>query len=87
MPIVIEMPRTMPAEILKVRQLVSPDDRAKQLVVMERNGVEYVLRPGARLTDETGRPISKWEDWTVGFLTQEVVLFTDGKSGVSVWVR
>lgn len=86
LPIVIPAPRALPAEIFKITQIVAADDRAKRLVTIERNGIEYVLRPGAKLVDETGKPVPKWEDWSVGFITRHAVLFTDGKRDVSVFV-
>jgi hypothetical protein len=71
---------------LTVKQIVAPDDRTKQLVTVERNGIEYVLRPGGKLVDEKGQPIPEWNAWTVGFVAENIVLFTDGNRDVSVRV-
>jgi hypothetical protein len=75
---------SLPATVMSVKQIVAPDDRTKQLVTVERNGVEYVLRPGAKLVDEKGLPISSWQNWSVGFITENVVLFTDGQEDMTV---
>jgi hypothetical protein len=74
---------SLPASVFSVKQIVAPDDRTKQLVTVERNGKEYVLRPGAKLVDEKAEPITGWGNWTVGFITDHVVLFTDGQDDVS----
>ena len=73
----------MPADLLKVKQVVAADDQSKQLVVVERNGIEYVLRPGGKLVDQTGQPIPNWTGWTVGFVSENTVVFTDGLRDMS----
>jgi len=74
---------SLPANVISVKQIVAPDDRTKHLVTVERNGVVYVLRPGAKLVDEKGQPISGWQNWSVGFITDHVVLFTDGQDDMT----
>jgi len=75
---------TLPGSALTVKQIVAPDDRTKQLLTVERNGVEYVLRPGAKLADEKGQPLPDWGNWSVGFIADNVALFTDGQDDVTV---
>lgn len=83
-PLSFTPPAPLPAGVFTVKQVVAPDDRTKQLVSVERNGVEYVLRPGNALVDEAGKPIPGWTTWTVGFVTDDLVLFTDGQSDIAV---
>jgi len=83
-PISFAPPGTLPPGVFTVKQIVAPDDRTKQLVTVERNGVEYVLRPGNAIVDEVGKPIPGWTTWTVGFITDGLVLFTDGESDIAV---
>jgi hypothetical protein len=75
---------SLPASVLAVKQIVAPDDRTKQLLAVERSGVEYVLRPGAKLVDEKGQAIDGWANWSVGFITRNVALFTDGQEDLCV---
>jgi len=85
-PLVIPAPRPVPAELFSVRQVVAPDDKTRQLVSVERKGMEYGLRPGHKIVDEKGEPIPPWTDWKVGFISENFVLFTDGQDDVSVRV-
>lgn len=82
-PMPVPLAASMPANVVAVKQVVAPDDRSKQLVTVERNGKEYVLRPGAKLVDENGQPIAGWADWTVAFISYHAVLFSDGQEDVS----
>ena len=86
-PISFAQPASLPAGVFEVKQVVAPDDRTKQLVTVERNGREYVLRPGSAMVDESGKPIPGWEKWTVGFVTDDLVLFTDGQTDIAVRAR
>jgi hypothetical protein len=87
LPISVGVPTPFPSDVLTIKQIVAPDDRTKQLVTVERNGIEYVLRPGGRITDEMRRPIPEFTNWTLGFLTSNVVLFTDGKNDMSIRIE
>src|SRR5439155_20239999 len=53
-PLLIPAPRPIPADLFTVKQVITADDRAKQLVTVERNGLEYVLRPATKIVDEKG---------------------------------
>ena len=75
---------SLPAAVFTVKQIVAPDDRTQQLITVERNGMEYVLRPGAKLTDEKGQALAGWENWNVGFITRQVALFSDGLEDLTV---
>jgi hypothetical protein len=86
-PLLIPAPRAVSSDFFTVKQVVSSDDKAKQLVSVERNGLEYVLRPGNKIVDEKGQPITLWNSWKVGFITENFVLFTDGQDDISVRLK
>ena len=54
---------------------------------VEKNGIEYVLRLGSRIADERGKPIPSWSDWSVSYISEGIVLFSDGKSDMSARER
>jgi hypothetical protein len=66
------------SEKLKVVQLVDGegDDNARgALAVVEINGVELVLRPGAAIKDGAGKPVEALEGWTLSFVAKDFALF------------
>jgi hypothetical protein len=57
------------------------------LVVVERNGVEYVLRPEAAMTDERGQPIAGLENWKLKFLGRNYALFAKDRQYAGFYVK
>lgn len=72
------------AEKVSLTQIVSG---AAGLVVLERNGVEYVLRPGAAITDERGQTIAGTENWKLQFLGANYALFAKGRDYAGFYVK
>jgi len=83
-PFPIPVSASLPGSVLTVKQIVAPDDRTQQLLTVERNGMEYVLRPGAKLVDEKGQPLAGWANWSMGFITHHAAVFTDGQEDLCV---
>ena len=69
---------------LTITQIVSG---SAGLVVLERNGVEYVLRPGAAITDERGQPIAGLENWKLQFLGRNYAQFAKDRQYASFYVK
>jgi hypothetical protein len=82
----MRLPETLPASVFAVKQVVSGDDKEKQFITVERGGFEYVQRPGRELGDERNQPLAGWSKWTIGFVAEKFVLFTDGERDLSVRV-
>jgi hypothetical protein len=55
-------------------------------LIVRRGVVEYVVRPGAAVTDERGQPLAGLENWTLSFLGRNYALFSNGRqyAGFSV---
>lgn len=58
-------------------QLVARSTRP--FVVVERNGVEYVWRPGTQLRDEKGVPLKETAGWKVTRIYERLLLLDSGK--------
>jgi hypothetical protein len=87
-PLAMALPMDVPASLFKVRQVCDAEsDPARQLVTVEKNGLEYVLRLGSKITDEKGQPIPSWDKWSVSFISERIVLFSDGQSDMSARER
>jgi hypothetical protein len=87
-PIAMPLPTDVPSNLFTVRQVFDAESNpARQLVTVEKNGIEYVLRLGSRIADERGKPIPSWSDWSVSYISEGIVLFSDGKSDMSARER
>jgi hypothetical protein len=65
---------------LKIRQIVKPDDSNEgAMVILQTNGVELVLRPGAAISDNQGKPIPELAGWTLSVVADGLALFTKGR--------
>jgi hypothetical protein len=60
---------------------------AAGLLVVQRGGVEYVVRPGAAVTDERGQPLAGLEDWRLDFLGRNYALFANGRQYAGFYVK
>ena len=49
------------------------------MVVLERDGVEWVVRLGAKVNDSAGKPVAGLEGWTVTFIADEFALFSSDR--------
>jgi hypothetical protein len=87
-PLTMPLPTGVPSTLFTVKQVCDAESNpARQLVTVEKNGIEYVLRLGSKIADEKGQPIPSWSDWSVSFISEGVVLFSDGKSDMSARER
>jgi hypothetical protein len=83
-PLSMPAPMDVPPALFSVKQVCDAEDNpSRQLVTVQKNGIEYVLRLGSKIVDEKGAPIPSWSDWSVAFISEGVVLFSDGKSDMS----
>ncbi len=57
------------------------------LLVVQRGGVEYVVRPGAVVTDERGQPLAGLENWKLNFLGRNYALFANGRQYAGFYVK
>jgi hypothetical protein len=48
------------------------------MAVLEKDGVEHVVRPGAKVNDAAGKTIPGLEGWTLSFVNDNFALFTTG---------
>lgn len=57
------------------------------LAVVQRGGVEYVLRQGAAITDERGQPVVGLENWRLDFLGRNYALFVKDRQYAGFYVK
>jgi hypothetical protein len=57
------------------------------MVVFQRGGMEYVLRPGSAIFDEGGKVVPGLENWTLGFLGRNYALFANGRQYAGFFVK
>lgn len=77
-------------ERVKITQIVPGDIGAATvggLVVHERNGVEFVVRPGSAVHDESGKPLAGLENWKLSFLGRDLAVFSDGRQDAGFMVK
>jgi hypothetical protein len=72
---------------LKVSQVVRGDDsRRGAMVVIEHQGVEVAVRPGAPVRDGKGDPLPGLEGWSLSFVGDDVAIFSHGTDLASFYV-
>jgi hypothetical protein len=72
---------------LKVAQVQRPNDAGKGgMVVLEKDGVEWIVRPGAAINDAVGKPIAGLEGWTVTFIGDDFALFSNEREDAAFLV-
>jgi hypothetical protein len=65
---------------INVLQVVRGNDAGKgAMVVLEKDGVEWVVRPGAKVLDAAGKPIAGLEGWAVSFIGEDFALFSSDR--------
>lgn len=82
-------PRKNPlAGKFKITQLVKPNDAGQgALVVLERNGIESVVRLGAEIADGQGKTISALAGWKLSFVGEDFALFSKGHEDAGFYLR
>jgi hypothetical protein len=56
-------------------------------LIVQRGGVEYVIRPGATATDERGQPLTGMENWKLNFLGRNYALFANGRQYAGFYAK
>ena len=74
-----------PLSDLKVTQVIGSG--AKSFVIVKQGKVELVLRMGAAITDNTGKPIPKYDGWKLSFVTSGLAVFSKGRQDATFYVQ
>lgn len=74
-----------PLSELKITQVIGSG--AKSFVIVKQGKIEQVLRMGAAITDNTGKPIPKYDGWKLSFVTSGLAVFSKGRQDATFYVQ
>jgi hypothetical protein len=73
---------------IKITQIVGGDDSGRgAMVVLEKDGVELVIRIGREITDPHGKPIPDLAGWKLTFVAENFALFSKGHQDASFYLK
>ena len=73
------VPVARPNPLLGKVKIVQTSNGSWRFAIMEYNGVELVLRRGAEIKDNSGKPIPEFAGWKLELIDNVLAVFSNGK--------
>lgn len=72
--------------VVRVTQVIYRDDPKECSAVVDADGVEVVVRPGAEVKDGRGQVVRGAQGWRLSFIGPDFALFSDGRRDAGFFV-